>query len=64
MSTIEENTLQDIIQAAIKAEDAGVPVNWKEICLAGYQAAVAEIRKLQDENNTLFTRQQELFEES
>ena len=49
MSTTESKTLQDIIQSAIKAEAEGVPVNWKEMCLQTYQVAVAEIQRLQPE---------------
>ncbi len=49
MSTTEEKSLQDVIQAAITAEDAGVPVNWKAICLQTYEVAMAEIKRLQPE---------------
>ena len=46
---VTERSLQDIIQAAITAEDAGVPVAWKQICLNTYQVAMAEIQRLQPE---------------
>jgi len=48
----EEKTLQGVIQAAITAEDAGVPVNWKAICLQTYEVAMAEIKRLTPEPET------------
>lgn len=46
MSTTEGKTLQSVIQAAIEAEDKGVAINWKAICLETYQVAMAEINRL------------------
>ena len=42
----EERSLQDVIQAAITAQDSGVIVNWQELCLQTYQVAMAEIKRL------------------
>ncbi len=49
MSTTEDKSLQSVIQAAIEAEDKGVAINWKAICLETYQVAMAEIQRLQPE---------------
>ena len=46
----EPKEAHDIIMSAIKAEDSGVPVNWKEMLLRYHEAAVAEIQRLKKEN--------------
>ena len=43
MST--ERTPQSVIQAAITAEDAGVAVDWKVICLDMVNAFMAELQR-------------------
>ena len=47
MSTTEGKSLQDVIQGAIEAEDKGVPVDWKAMCLQTYNVAMEEIKRLQ-----------------
>ncbi len=46
MSTTEGKSLQDVIQGAIEAEDKGVPVDWKAMCLQTYNVAMEEIKRL------------------
>ena len=45
----EPKTAHDIILASIKAEEEGVTVNWKQTLLQYHEAAVQEIKRLNDE---------------
>ena len=44
---MEGKSLQDVINGAIKAEEMGVPVDWKSMCLQTYNTAMEEIKRLQ-----------------
>ncbi len=44
----EEKSLQQVIEAAVTAENAGVAVDWKALCFQTYNVAMAEIQKLQE----------------
>jgi hypothetical protein len=43
---MSEQTLQEKLQAAVDAQNKGIPVNWQEMCLETYNAAMAEIQRL------------------
>jgi len=47
----EEQTvsIQDQLQTAIGAEQKGIPVDWKTLCIQVYNVAMAEIKRLTDE---------------
>ena len=42
----EEKSLQQVIEAAVTAENAGVAVDWKALCFQTYNVAMEEIRNL------------------
>ena len=39
-------SLQDIINGAMQAEQQGIPVDWKELCMRTYNVASNELAKL------------------
>ena len=43
---MSDQTLQEKLQAAVDAQNKGIPVNWQEMCLETYNAAMAEIQRL------------------
>ena len=45
----EPRSAHDIILASIKAEEEGVTVNWKQTLLQYHDAAMQEIKRLNDE---------------
>ncbi len=45
----KQKTAHDIILASIKAEEEGVTVNWKQTLLQYHDAAMQEIKRLNDE---------------
>ena len=45
----EPRSAQQIIMASISAEEEGVNVNWKQTLLQYHEAAVQEIKRLNDE---------------
>ena len=42
----EAKSLQDVIQAAVEAENQGVNVDWKAMCFQTYNVAMEEIKRL------------------
>ena len=41
-------SIQDKLQAAVQAQEAGVPVDWQALCVETYNVATAEIQGLQE----------------
>ena len=46
---MSEQTLQEVIENANKAEASGVPVNWKDLCFRTFNVAMAKIQELEAE---------------
>ena len=42
-------TMQEKLQKAVEAQDAGIPVDWQALCLETYNVATQEIGKLSAE---------------
>jgi len=45
----EAVSVQEQLQAAMEAEAKGIPVDLKSLCVQTYNAAMGEIKRLQDE---------------
>jgi hypothetical protein len=48
---VPERTLEDVIAAAARATEQGVPVDWKAICIQTFNILTEKINKLVAEKN-------------
>lgn len=48
-------SIQEKLQAAVQAQEAGVPVDWQALCVEAYNTAAGEVQRLQDEIGRLTT---------
>ena len=46
MSEEQTVSIQDQLQTALEAEQKGIPVDWKTLCIQVYNVAMAEIKRL------------------
>jgi len=53
---MSERTLQSILEAAIAADEAGVPVDWKALTVQTYNAAMEEIKRLTPDEQSLMEK--------
>ena len=42
-------SIQDQLQTAVEAEQKGIPVDWKTLCIQVYNVAMAEIKRLTED---------------
>ena len=59
---MSERTLQSILEAAVVADEAGVPVDWKALTVQTYNVAMEEIKRLTPEQHSLMDQAKEMME--
>ena len=43
----------EVVRNALKAEQQGIPINWKELCVTVLNAAVQRVKELEDQVDNL-----------